>query len=458
MDITKKLVNHAANLKYEDIPKRVVDVQKKSIADAIGCMIAASGESENISAFFSVAKELGGGGNCTVFADGTKTTPMMAALANGALAHALDFEDSHEMALLHPNAVSTPAMIALAEHFGNISGKKFLSALIVASDIACRLDLGVNEDLLKYGWNMPPIHEGMGAVMGAGNLLGLSEDEIQDAIAMNMSQVTSSGQAANSGKSVIRTVRDGFSAQASVLSALLAKKGISARFEEAFEGKLGYYHAYARDNYTPEKVIDKLGKTFQSEYISFKPWPCCRATHTTVEGLQKMMAEHTINVEEIQEIHIVMHEIGKMVVEPNDIKYHPTTVAIAKFSIPFVVGTLLKYGEVNLQSFTAERLKDSEIIKLGSLVTYEIDTSLKKEENKITVITIKTKRGDFKSTMNFPLGCIENPMDNNAMISKFKSCMHYSKKKYTDEQIEKIFDMINHIEELDDVCKLFELF
>ena len=115
--------------------------------------------------------------------------------------------------------------MALSQHIGGVSGRSFLTAMALASDICCRLDLGVNEDLLKYGWNMPPIHGSMGAVLGAGKLLDLDEGQLADAVALNLCQATCSGEAANSAGSAVRTVREGFAAQAAVQSALLAGRG-----------------------------------------------------------------------------------------------------------------------------------------------------------------------------------------------------------------------------------------
>lgn len=456
MKITERLVEYASSLNYEMIPETTIEAQKKSVIDSLGCMVAATGIADKIRAIPDTAKILGQEGPCTLL-DGGKTTPVMAALANGALSHLLDYEDSHEEALVHPNAVSMPVMLALAEYSGGISGKQFLTALVVASDICCRLDLGAKEDLLKYGWNMPPICGGLGAIFGACNMLGLSKEQIQDAIALGLSQITASGEAANSKHSIIRSIRDGFAAQAAVLSVLLASQGIPARFDDAFEGSLGYYHAYARDQYDPEKVIDKLGEVFQSEMISFKPWPCCRATHTTIEGIQHLLEKHQISVSEITGIHLVLHEIGRMVLEPTEIKYHPKTVAMAKLSIPFAVGTLLKYGEITLNSFTAERLNDRDIEKLGSLVTYEFDPRLTKEQNKVTVVTIKTNRGSFTHSLNHPLGCRENPMSDEQFKEKFIHCFKFSKFRYSDSRIDDIYNAASRLEEISDVRSLVSL-
>jgi 2-methylcitrate dehydratase PrpD len=451
MNLTKQLTEYAANLSYEQIPLSAIQVQKQSVIDSLGCIAAATGAAGRISSFAQVAKTLGGPGNCTLLQTGEKTTPMMAALANGALAHLMDYEDSHEKALVHPNAVSLPVMMALAEHEGGVNGKRFLTALVAASDICCRMDLGVLLDLLKYGWNMPPVFGGMGAVMGAGNLLGLSGVQISDALAINMSQTTSPGEAANSAGSMIRSVRDGFAAQAAVMSALLARQGLNARMEQALEGSLGFYHAFAHDQYDPAKVVADLGTVFQSERIDFKPWPCCRITHPTIDGLIQLLAENRITTEEITGIHVVLQEVGKMVLEPAEVKYHPKMTAMAKLSLPFAVGTLLKYGNITLDSFAEERFYDRDIERLGLLVTYDIDTKLSKEENKLTKITVQTARGIFAIEVSQPLGCRENPMSDAQLWAKFQDCLSHASKHFTVTEMNEIYDTANQLERLDDV-------
>jgi 2-methylcitrate dehydratase PrpD len=454
MNLTSQLTEYAAKLTYDQIPASAIEVQKRSVIDALGCIAAATGADEGILSFAQVAKTLGGPGRCTLLQTGEKTTPMMAALANGALAHLMDYEDSHEKALVHPNAVALPVMTALAEHEGHVDGKRFLTALVVASDICCRMDLGVLLDLLKYGWNMPPVFGGMGAVMGAGNLLGLSARQISDALAINMSQTTSPGEAANSAQSLIRSVRDGFAAQAAVLSALLAQQGLNARMDQALEGSLGFYHAFAHDQYDPARVVAGLGTVFQSERIDFKPWPCCRITHPTIDGLERLLSENAIAPEAITGIHVVLHEVGKMVLEPAEVKYHPKNVAMAKLSLPFAVGTLLKYGCITLDSFTEERFHDPEIERLGMRVSYEIDPALSKEQNKLTKIAVKTADHTYALEITQPLGCRENPMSEAQLWNKFKDCLSHAQKKYTIAEIQEIYDTINQLENLTDVGRL----
>lgn len=454
--LTQALIEHVVSTQYQSIPAPAIRAQKGSLADMLAVMLAATGL-DTASAPFAAFAAAEGRGRCTILGREEKSSPMLAALANGALVHALDYEDSHEIATVHPNSAALPALMALSEHVGGVSGKDFLTAMALASDLCCRLDLGVNEDLLKYGWNMPPIHGSMGAVMGAGKLLGLDATQISDAIALNLSQVSSSGEAANSAQSVVRTIREGFAAQAAVQSALLAERGVPARFETPFEGRLGYYHMYARDNYTPEKILDGLGQVYQGQFISFKPWPACRATHTSIEGVLTLMAEHHIRPEEIEGIHIVLQEIGRMVTEPREVKYRPKSAAIAKFSLPFLVGTAVLRGDVGLDSFTPDRLADPEVLAMGDRVHCDIDPKLTKEQNKYTDLTIHTTRGSFFCHLEHPLGCVEHPMGEGQMWRKFCDCAAQAKRPYSPNRLEQLYETIFRLDELEDMDQLFAL-
>lgn len=453
--VTDTLIEHVLATGYDSIPAHAIEVQKQSLADLLSVMMAATSIDE--AAQQAAAYAEGSQGSCTLLASDAKVDPRDAALANGALAHALDYEDSHEVATVHPNSQSTPALLALAEHIGGVDGKSFLAALAIGSDLCCRFDLGPNQDLLKFGWNMPPVHGGMAATLACGKLLGFDAGQLRDALSMAMCQVVCSGESARSKGSCVRTLRDGFAAQGAVQSALLAQRGIHARFDEPLEGKLGYYHAFAHDDWTPEHVTDGLGERFEGEFISFKPWPACRATHTTIEGLLKLREEEGLRPEDIESIDVTLQEVGRMTIEPHDAKYRPQSASVAKFSLPFLAGTVLKHGEVGLGSFSDERLNDAEVLALADKVHVHINEQWTKAQNKLTDIVVKSAKGTFSLHLEHPLGCNENPMSDQQMHDKFMDCARLSVKRYSDERIEQILHAINHLEECPDVRELTAL-
>lgn len=447
--VTDMLIAHVLATSYDSIPPQAIEAQKRSLADLLSVMMAATSMDEPARKAAAFAAE--SPGRCTLLAADAKAGPRDAALANGALAHALDYEDSHETATVHPNSQSTPALLALAEHAGGISGKELLAALAIASDLCCRLDLGPNQDLLKFGWNMPAVHGGVAAALACGKLLGLDAGQLRDALSMALCQVVCSGESARSKGSCMRTLRDGFAAQAAVQSALLARRGIPARFDEPLEGKLGYYHGFAHDDWTPARVTDGLGERFEGTFISFKPWPACRATHTTIEGLLRLLEEEGLLPQDIESIEVTLQEIGRMTIEPRDAKYRPQSPSIAKFSLPFVAGTALVYGTVDLRSFSEERLHDPAVLALADKVSVRINERWTKAQNKFTDLTVRTSKGDFSLHLEHPLGCIENPMSPQQLRAKFMDCARRSVKRYPDARLIQILDAIENLEDCADV-------
>ena len=157
------LAKHIADTDYDDIPNHVVDITKKSFLDGLGVILAASSLGEGCKQFVNLAIAEGGKEESTIIGFDAKVSTCMAAFANGSMSHAIDFEDTHDGASVHPNAAAIPAALAVAESIGNVNGKEFIAALALGSDIVCRLGLAKKEDPIKYGWYMPPILGAFGA-------------------------------------------------------------------------------------------------------------------------------------------------------------------------------------------------------------------------------------------------------------------------------------------------------
>ena len=161
-------------------PPDAIEAAKLSLLDAMGVSIAAGTLGEGCAPFVALARAQGGEPVCTILGFGDRATAAGAALANGALAHALDFEDAHDEAFVHPNAALVPVLLALAEARGGVSGESFLTALAVGCDLTCRLGIALSTGLAARGWYGPPILGGLGAAAGAACLLGLDERGVRD--------------------------------------------------------------------------------------------------------------------------------------------------------------------------------------------------------------------------------------------------------------------------------------
>lgn len=450
------LAEYVFETNYENLPQHVAEVTKKSILDGIGVTLGAGTLGEGCRAFVDLAIQGGGKKESTIIGFNAKAPSYMAAFANGSMAHALDFEDAHEGALVHSNAATIPAALAVAESRGMTGGKELITAITLGSDIACRLGLSLKEDLIEYGWYHPAILDAFGAATAASKLLQLTPEQIVDAFSLCLCQATCSGEIVHSPNSVIRAVRESFGAKAGVLSALLAKEGVRG-FDEPFEGKAGFFNLYARGNYDPYILLKDLGTLFESANIAFKPWPSCRGTHAYVEGALAIVKEHDIQLSDIESIKVVVGEksINRRLCEPLEKKQHPTVAIDAKFSIPFTVATALVYGTVTLDHFTPRALKNSDVLTMAEKVTYMVDKHAARGDSVQGYTEIRLKNGKTKQkNIYFVYGHPKNPIDKESLVAKFINCASYSEKKISRKSLESIVDTVMRLEELEDTRQL----
>jgi 2-methylcitrate dehydratase PrpD len=449
------MARYIANTDYDHIPAGVVKTAKNCFLDALAVMLAASTLGEGCKEFVHLAVASGGKEESTILGFEQKVPAAMAAFANGSMAHALDFEDAHDRAFVHPNAAAIPAALAAAEAIGDVSGRDFLTAIILGSDLVCRLGLALKEDLLKYGWYMPPILGAFGATAAVCKLLKLSEEQILDAFSLTLCQATCSGELIHSPQSVVRSIRDAFSAKAGVLSALLARDGIVG-FKQPFEGKAGFFNLYARGNYIPHMLTDSLGKVFESANISFKPWPSCRGTHSYLDAALQIVDEHDLKPGDVDEIRVVVSPLNRMLCEPLETKQNPLTAIDAKFSIPFVIATAIVYRRVALEHFSSQALQEPNVIKVAGKVTYEVEDTLNSKFDLQSQLEIYTKNAVLSKRVRFPYGHPDNPMSQEALTAKFMDCAGYSMKKFSSEKLKNLVELINNLDEVENITRITE--
>jgi 2-methylcitrate dehydratase PrpD len=420
--VSSALARFVVTTRYEDLPPATVAATKRCLLDALGVSLAATGCAEGVAAFADLAIEHGGTPSCTIFGRSARVPPVSASLANGALAHALDFEDAHDPSLTHPNAAAVPAALAIAEARGPVDGPRLLTALAIGCDVVCRLGLALRVALDDYGWYPPPILGAFGATAAAAHLLRLNERQVLDAFSLCLCQSVCSAEIKYNPGSLIRAVRDGFAAQAGTLSALLAARGVRG-FDEPFEGKAGFFAMFARGHYVAADICRDLGTRFEIERISFKPWPTCRGTHVYIEAALALRQQ--IAIDDIGQIHALGSRLNRMLAEPADTKRAPLTAIDAKFSIPFAVATALRFGAVELHHFTAQALRDPRTLALAQRVSYEVDPGDDGGRAGMTrgTLTLYDNAGRHAvRRVEQPRGSPEAPLSDAELRKKFISC------------------------------------
>lgn len=356
MTLSRQIVD--AYWALDTIDPAATAAAKIALADALAVMAAATGLEPAAKPFIDHA--LGGTGHSTIIGHEAKVSAPMAALANGALAHALDFEDTFEPGMIHPNASLIPAVLALAQA-ERAGGNETLNALAIGCDFACRLSLALDGDPARRGWYHPPIIAGLGATLGAARLLDLSPQQAVDALGLFAAQFMLADELKRSPYSHLRAVREGLAARAAVEAALLVRAGVRA-VEQPLEGKSGVFAILTGKPPLTEPLT--IGK-FHGPDVAIKRWPSCRGTHSAVVAAQALR-ESGITARDIAHVAATATPPNDMLFEPRANRIAPQTAIDAKFSIPFVFAAALEEGTVSLASFAPDRLTQSETLTLAA--------------------------------------------------------------------------------------------
>ena len=152
-DLSHIFASHVETCRYEDLPADAIEAAKKSILDVLGVCLAASGTVPAIQSVIEIVRESGGNPSCSVLGFGDRVPPLMAAFANGAMAHCLDFDDMGADGH-HPSSYLVPAVFAAAEHVGGISGKHLITAIAIGQDMFFRMRRSLPQ---RQDWLMTPV-------------------------------------------------------------------------------------------------------------------------------------------------------------------------------------------------------------------------------------------------------------------------------------------------------------
>lgn len=452
LSLEEVLVDHAFNKTYADFPPEVVLYCKLMIIDALGVSIpgaCAPGCPEVIKLLRSWNAPASGSASLLVY--GGRVTPPQAAFANSMMMHALDFDDTLDDSALHSFVNVLPAALAAAEACGQVSGKMLIEALVLGTDILCRISRAIPRPL---SWIRTATCGSFGAAVAAGRIACQDQKQLHNALGVAYSQTSGNAQGLIEGQ-LVKRMQPGFAAQAGVLSAFLARSGITG--SKAFlEGKYGYFNLYERSEYELKPVLDRLGVHYQMSDLSIKPYPCCRMTHSAVDGALELRALIHDRFNEIESIRISVSRMVKdMVGMPFSIGENPQVSA--QFSIPYTVSEAMLHGDLFLESFENARITNESTRSLSQKIEVIEDPSL--AVNDIYHMTMLARLSDgqvLEISKDVPLGNPMNPLGLDQVKKKFSKCVSYSGFKFHSDDLERLVESIEHLEELNDVSELVQ--
>ena len=449
--ISEQLGQIGAKLKYEDIPGEVAENAKKFVLDLFSCILGAK-EITSSQIIADTVAELGGKPESTVFGYGFKTSPMMAALANGTMGHAFDMDDDHREGTQHPTVVVLPATLAMAEKLG-ASGKALLTAFIFGSEIMVRSGEAFQGQSYFQGFHPTGTCGVFGAAAAVSKILGLGGDKIALALGLAGSQAAGLLEWKAQG-TWSKRLQAGHPSMCGVLSAMLAQRGYTSP-STVYEGEDGFIRAYSyKDQFDLTRLTDKFGKKWEMADTSIKVHACCRFSAPLADCALDLHSQGVV-ADQVQEILATGSKFTlKVLCDPPERKFNPQTVVDAQFSLPYAIACGILKGRESIFEFTDESIKDPEVAKLAAKVKWELDPKAEEVYPKAypATVTVKMKNGKtYTSHVDYPKGDPERPVSFAEVGEKFRLLAGQTIGK---SKVERVIDYCANLEKLDNVNTL----
>ena len=417
--VTRELAEFVAGISYDALPGEVRERTKGLALDLIGIMIRARHDAESTPPMIAAAAALGlGNGSCTVIGDASGYTPPGAAMVNGALAHSLDFDDTHAPGSLHPSAPIVPAAFAAAEMAGT-DGRETIAAIVAGYEVQIRLSLALDPAAhYDRGFHPSATCGAFGAAAAAGRLLGLDAARQAHAFGIVLSMAAGSMQFLANGAWTKRS-HVGHAAMCGLIAATLAREGYVGA-AEAIEGKAGFLRAYAPAA-DARKAADALGVRWETLKIAVKPYPSCRYSHAALDGILALARAHAIRADEVVDVSIGLPTPGwKIIGDPEAAKQSPASVVDGQFSMAFCAAVALRSGGLVWDDY-ARHLRDAATQALCKRVRTHVDGRADADlpQEMSAAVAIKTARGTFDTYVRVPKGEPANFLSAPELRAKF---------------------------------------
>jgi 2-methylcitrate dehydratase PrpD len=438
MHATAQIARFIANTQYNDIPKPVLDAARTIILDGVANVLGGSKQAvlDHIRRY---VERLGGRPECTVVGASFRTNAPLAAFANGAAMHVLDYEPQG-IPSTHGTSTLLPGILALAEVNG-ASGRDVVTAFAVGWEVQQRIAMAA-KNAESRPFHPPGIYGPPACAAGCAKLLGLDEQKVRMALGIGASRT--GGLFANNG-TMTKCTHPGNSGRMGVEAALLAADGFTAN-DSIFEAQRGYVETIFGDEFNWDALLDGLGERWNLEQHGFniKRYPAQIAMQWATESVVLLREKNRIAAEDVEWLELEVSSRRPGLTNPA-----PATGLAGKFSFEYCAAVALTQDHVGIDSF-------SDAVRFSAPVEAMLKKIRLKPNPDIPTITtgawaqaraqlkdgrIVTERCDAYR------GSSRNPITREAHLVKVRDCM---RRALTEAAMERLIGLIDGLEELED--------
>ena len=418
--VARRIARFVSDLSWEQVPAEGTARAGLLALDTLGSCLASCREDFG-RAVLDAAELLGGAPEATLVGRKSRVGAASAVLANGTLAHGLDFDDTREDAIVHTGCVAVPTALAVGEAVG-ASGRATLEAMIAGVEVMCRVGLAVPGRFHARHYHPTALTGSFAAAAVAGRLHRLTEDQQVHAFGLCGSQAAGIIEYLADG-SWTKRLHPGWAAHAGVAAVALARAGFTGP-ETVFEGEHGFYAAFAggHDATRLENLLATLGRTWELSALTFKPYPCGSIAHPYMDCAMRLRERHRLRPDQVAEVRC-RTAAGPLprLWEPLAAKQAPRNGYAAKFSLPYLLASILVRGRASLADFTDEAARDETVRGVAARVFYDVDPTIDYPRHFIGHVAIRLTDGTrLEETQDHPRGGPDFPMDRSELVAKFR--------------------------------------
>ena len=405
-DISRRVAHHIVSTNFDQLSAPIRKEASRTLLNWIGCALGGS-KHEAVGIAVSALSPFSGPAQASLLGRTERLDILHTALINGIASHVLDYDDTHPRSVIHPAGPVVSAILALSEH-RPVSGKDFLTAMVIGVDVECRIGNCVYPKHYDVGWHITGTAGVFGAAAASGKLLGLSEQQILWAIGLAATQPVGLQEMFGS---MTKAFHPGRAAQNGLTAAILASKNFTSS-EQSLEAKYGWVNAVS-SGHDYNYITNNLGQAYEISNNTYKPFACGVVMHPTIDGCIQLRNEHKLVADQIERVELKVHPL---VIQLTN-KKTPQTGLESKFSIYHAASVGLIEGAGGVDQFSDRAARDRSIVSVRDRVTTVVDSSLHEDQVRILLVAKNGER--YEKFVEHAVGSLEHPMSDNDLETKF---------------------------------------
>ena len=444
-----RFVEFVTQTRSADVPRHAKALIQDVALNVVGAVVAGAGVPGCPEAV-ALAKEWGGRREATVLVHGGRIAACHAAFANSFMARAVGVDEAIVPGI-HVAASVFPTALAAAELVGGCSGAEFLTALVVGTEVAARLNAVTQYD----GLDPTGMCAGFGATAAAGRVMGLGPEAVRHALGHAFNRSGGSFQGTIDGTIAARVLQ-GQASQGAIMSAQLAQRGVSGptRF---LEGVYGYRALYGKAGCDAPALVDGLGTRFALGETFLKKYPTCGTTGPAIDATLAIMAESRRPAEDIAEVEVtVTPTTFELTGRPFAKRTDPRIDAM--YSLQYCVASAAVRGGCKLRHFDEAAIDDTRVAAVMPRIRVNADPALEARNTLATDVRVRMRDGRvYQRSVDVARGMPGNPLSDEELLEKVRDCIAYGGVPLAAGRLEEAVSLVRRLEEVEDVRRLADL-